>query len=99
MKHIQRSIEGFANGDLTNHQVKIRSGDELQDLAGHVSILMEKMKGRVLALKEGDKGMRETYNQMADALKELNIPAVKELMKDMEEEMNTIGEILNEFKV
>ena len=58
---IERAIEKITNGDLSDHQVNIRSGDELHELACQVTRLTERMQERIRMLKEQNKRQEIVY--------------------------------------
>lgn len=96
---IERTIEEINNGDLSNPNLKIRSGDELHDLAKQVARLMGKMRERTLFLIEINRRLDVIYGQMRDAAEKSNTEMIKEAMPGLEEELKKMREMLNEFKV
>ena len=96
---IEKVLDMVADGDLSECQLNLRSGDELKDLAGQVTKMMKKMRERVLLLKEDNKQMEAIYNRMVKAVQDSNMEMISGGMSDLEKEITKIKETLDEFKV
>jgi len=96
---IEKVLDMAADGDLSECQLNLRSGDELKDLAGQVTKMMKKMRERVLLLKEDNKQMEVSYNRMVKAVQDSNKEMISGGMSDLEKEITKIKETLDEFKV
>ncbi|MGA1791054.1 MAG: HAMP domain-containing protein [bacterium] len=96
---IEKSLERVTNGDLSNHLLNIRSGDELHELACQVTRMTEKMKERIKLLKEQNKREEIVYNQMRDAFENSDMKIIKETISGLDQEIERTREILDEFKI
>lgn len=96
---IEKKIERVANGDLSDPNLIIRSGDELHDLARHVARLTGKMREKALFLKEINKRLDVSYHQIKDGTRDSETEMIKEAISSLEEELKKMRDILNEFKV
>jgi len=96
---IEKGLERVTNGDLSDQKLNIRSGDELHELACQVTRMIEKMKERIILLKEQNKREKIVYNQMKDALENSDMKIIKETISNLNREIEKAREILDEFKV
>ncbi|MBN1227836.1 MAG: methyl-accepting chemotaxis protein [Deltaproteobacteria bacterium] len=96
---IEKILDMAADGDLSECQLNLRSGDEMKDLAGQVIKMMKKMRERVLLLKEDNKQMEAIYNRLVKAVRNSNRDMIIGGMSDLEKEITKIKESLDEFKV
>lgn len=96
---IEKVLDMMADGDLSECQLNLRSGDEMKDLAGQVTKMMKKMKERVLLLKDNSNQMEAIYNRLVKAVQNSNREMISGGMSDLEKEITKIKETLDEFKV
>lgn len=96
---IETTLERIISGDISNPNFKIRSGDELHDLAGQISELMRKMRENVLSLKEINRRLDAVCARIKDAAERSDMEMIAEAMPGLEEGLIKMREMLNEFKV
>lgn len=96
---IEMTMEKIIRGDISKPDLKIRSGDELHDLAGHISELMRKMRENVLSLQEMNRRLDALYSQIKDAAGRSDMEMIAEAMPGLEEVLTKMREMLDEFKV
>ncbi len=96
---IEKTIERIINGDLSNPDLKVRSGDELHDLAKQVAGLMERMRERILFLKEINGRLDLIYGQIRDADGRSDTDIIAETMPALEEELKKMRDMLDEFHI
>jgi signal transduction histidine kinase len=96
---IEMTIEKITKGDISDPNLKIRSGDELHDLAGQVNKLMRKMRENTLFLKETNRRLDAICAQIKDAAGRSDIEMIAEAMPGLEEELIKMRRMLDEFKV
>ena len=96
---IEKDLERITNGDLSNQQLNIRSGDELHELACRVTQMAGKMRERIALLKEQNKQEEIIYSHIRDALENSDMKMIKETISDLNQEIAKTREILDDFKI
>ena len=96
---IEMTLERIIRGDISNPNFRIRSGDELYDLAGQVSELIRKMRENIIFLKEMNSRLDAVCAQIKDATERSDMEMIAEAMPGFEEGLIKMREMLNEFKV
>jgi signal transduction histidine kinase len=96
---IEMTMDRIINRDLSDPNLRIRSGDELHDLAKQITKLMGKMRENTLFLKEINRRLDVICGQIKDAAGRSDTEMIAEAMPGLEEELIKMREMLNEFKV
>lgn len=96
---IEMTMERIIKGDISEQNFKIRSGDELRDLAKQVSELMSKMRENTISLKEINGRLDAICAQIKDAAGRSDTEMIAEAMPGLEEVLTKMREKLDEFKV
>jgi len=96
---IEKGLERVTDGDLSNHLLNIRSGDELHELACRVTQMTGKMRERITLLKEQNKQEEIVCSHMRDAFENSDMKMIKEAISRLNQEIAKTREILDDFKV
>lgn len=96
MKKVAREIAG---GDL-NARIKLRNGDDLQDMAEDINYLAAQIESFVSAMKEQDKDLSGYIAKLEKELdiNRVDIESVKELLLKLKSNRAVIGNVLDKYK-
>lgn len=92
MFNMERSLGEIANGDL-NRYIKLRSSDQLQDMATSINNMSKTLKGRITDIKNESEKLGENIKGLL-ALDKDN-PAIRQIINDKER----LDRFIDYFKV
>lgn len=90
---LEKSAEAVADGKL-DFQVKIRSGDEMQDLACSMDVMVQKLRHRATEIRDQNQRLREV---ILEAKKNPSVP--KDFLQVLETTQVKLDQAVNEFRV
>lgn len=92
MFNMERSLSEIANGDLTRY-IKLRSSDQLQDMATSINSIAKALKDRITDIKDGSRKLGKDIESLLDSGKDN--PALMQIVNDKER----LDKLIDYFKV
>jgi methyl-accepting chemotaxis protein len=95
---IKKTLSEIAKGDLSR-SIKLRDGDDLQDVAVHINALLDELRGFVSTLSKDSELLTEYINDLEEqiASKTISETSGKEMIERFKERRQSIKNALDRF--